>query len=376
MNVHRNIADVAIVGGGVIGLLTAYRLAQSGATVTLFERDQPGQEASAAALGVLNPKATDSMPAAYTALEWASLQLYPALAAELRAATGLDVGLRNGGVLWAIGAAAEHAALDAWLDWQRTAGIPVAPLTAAQARELEPALNADTRAAVHFCAAQHVDNVLLCRALALAARQVGVQIRSGEPVVDIRVDGTRITGVQLSGGVHDCAAVILAAGSWSGGIPGLHIPVRPMKGQALAVRANVVIQHAIQRVDTYVVPRRDGRILIGATVEEAGFDTRVTVEAMQTLLAAGVQAVPALCDATIVDMWAGLRPRAGDDLPIIGPVAACEGLYLATGHFRNGILLAPITAQLMGEWLAGETPSVDVGRFSPDRFQQLTTPST
>jgi glycine oxidase len=371
MNTQPSGSDVAIIGGGVIGLLSAYRLAQAGFSATLFERGQPGQQASSAALGVLNPKAAEGVPAAYTALEWASLQLFSALADELFDAVGVDVGLHSGGVLHTALDEEQVAALDAAHDLQQQFGIPVKRLSVDRAREMEPALATETRSALRFTAAQNIDNVRLCAALAKAATQAGAHLQTGQPVMGIAREGDRVTGVQLLDRVHACDAIVVAAGSWSGDLTGLRVPVRPIKGQALTVDADLVLRQVLQCGSEYIVPRRDGGLMVGATVADVGFDQRVTVEAVQRLLANVVRGVPALRDAAIRTMWAGLRPAAVDNMPILGPVSACAGLYMATGHFRNGILLSPITAQLLTEWLTGNEPDLDLAPFTPDRFEDL-----
>lgn len=370
MTTTRESTDVIIIGGGVIGLSCAYRLARAGHAVALYERGQPGQEASRAALGVLNPKAAPNVPAAYTALEWASLQHFPALAEELLDATGMDIGLNGRGVLHALFDETTAAQLPTAQSHHAAAGIPTERLTAAEARERQPALDPGVRAALYFSAAQNVDNVRLCAALAKAAQQAGAQIYPGQPVQGVEQAGGRVTGVRLRGETRSCGSVIVAAGSWSGFLDGPPLPVEPVKGQALTVDSPLVLGEVLQCDDTYIVPRRDGGLMIGASVEHAGFDQRVTVGAVSALLARAAQGVPTLTDASIRHMWAGLRPRAADDLPVLGPVSRCAGLHMATGHFRNGILLAPITAHLMTEWLGGEAPDMDVTLFSPDRWAE------
>jgi glycine oxidase len=241
-------------------------------------------------------------------------------------------------------------------------------LTAPEARRLEPALGPQIRGALHFSAARQVDNVRLCAALTLAAGQAGATIHRGQAVAGLVRPGERVTGARAGNQVYHAPWVVLAAGSWSGLLEGLSLPVRPAKGQALALEAPFVISCVLHHAAGYIAPRRDGRLLVGATVEEAGFDQRSTVEGIHYLLDWVIHFIPALKEAAIRQTWAGLRPRAADDLPILGPMAGYEGLIVATGHFRNGILLAPITAQLVAGWVAGRTPELDVAPFSPDRF--------
>ena len=362
--------DVIVVGGGVIGLLSAWRMAQAGLAVTLYERGKPGAESSAAALGVLSVEAAEHRPAEYVQFQRASLALYPALADELRAYTGIDVELRTEGMIYTAYDEAEAALLEPLLAEQQAAGVAVTRLTEQEARTLEPALSEQLRAALFFKATAQVDNVRLCTALALAAARAGVQIHVGQPVTRVLREGGRVSGVQVGQFIHRAAKVVIAAGSWSGSIEGLALPVRPVKGQALSLEAPVIIFHIIHHAGGYVTPRRDGRLLLGATVEEAGFDKRSTAGAAHGLLSEAIRAVPALSRAAIRETWAGLRPAAADEMPVLGPVPGAQGLIVATGHFRNGILLAPVTAKLVSDWACGHKPElgIDLRRFSPERF--------
>jgi glycine oxidase len=363
-------SDVIIIGGGVIGLASAWRLAQAGLGVRLFEKGRPGAEASSAALGVLLAEGSSGsrVENTWAALTQASLELYPAVAAQLHDQTGVDVELRDEGVLDIALDSSELAALQEELAFQQAAGIPVTFLTSQEVRQLEPALGPQVRGGLHFSAARQVDNVRLCTALTLAARQAGVAFHSGEAVTGLIRQKDRVAGVRAGAQAYSADRVVVAAGSWSGMIEGLSLPVRPAKGQALALEAPFVISHVLQSSTGYIAPRRDGRLLIGATVEEAGFDKRSTAEGVRQLLDQAIHFLPALKGATLRQTWAGLRPRAGDDLPILGPMAGYEGLIIATGHFRKGILLAPITAQLVVAWVTGIIPALDVAPFSPDRF--------
>ncbi len=362
-------SDVIVVGGGVIGLMAAWRLAQTGLSVELFEKGKPGVESSSAALGVLSPHATSERPSDFLKLAQASLALYPALAAELREQSGVDVELRDEGMLHVALDDGELEALDEQYHVEQATGVPVKLLSAREARELEPAFGARVRGALHYTATLQVDNVRLCNALALAATHARVKIHAGQMVTRVIRDGHHVSGVQVGSERQHAQWVVIAAGCWSGAIEGISLPVRPAKGQAISLEAPFVISHILDSAAGYIVPRRDGRLLVGATVEDVGFDKRVTVEAVQELLAGVMRVIPALKDANISNLWAGLRPCSADGLPLLGPISDCEGLIAATGHFRNGILLAPITAQLVTAWVAGKQPSVDVQTFSPDRFE-------
>jgi glycine oxidase len=362
--------DVIVIGGGVIGLLSAWRMAQAGLSVTLFERGKPGAESSAAALGVLSPQAAEYRPAEYVQLQQASLALFPALADELRTYTGVDVELRTEGMLYAAFDDAEAEQLGAMQAAQHASGVAVKRLSVQETHDLEPALSEQLRAGLFFTATAQVDNIRLCSALALAAARAGVQIRAGQAVARVLHEGSRVTGVQVGQFIHRAGVVVVAAGSWSGGIEGLAFPVRPLKGQALALEARVIIFHIIEHAGGFVTPRRDGRLLVGATVEDAGFDKRPTAGATLELLAGAIRAMPGLSRATIRETWAGLRPATADEMPMLGPVVGADGLIAATGHYRSGILLAPLTAQLVTAWASGRPSAVgiDMRRFSPERF--------
>lgn len=360
-------ADVIVVGGGVIGLLAAWRLAQAGRAVTLFDKGQPGAESSAAALGVLAPHAGEYTPE-WLALAQAGLKLFPALADELRSLTGLDIELSQGGSLLAALDEAEWRDLHEEVRLQNAAGVPAALLSAEEARQLEPGLAhaPELRGALHFTEARQVDNVRLCSALVLACQLAGVTIRAGCEVTQLARVGGRVTGVWANGEKYAAAHIVIANGGWAQALTGL--PIRPAKGQALALAAPFTLKVILDGAGVYLVPRRDGRLIVGATVEEAGFDKRPTAEDARYLLTQAIHFLPRLKSATVLSQWAGLRPRAADDLPVLGPLPDDDKVLVATGHFRNGILLAPITAQWISEWVSGQTPNMDVQTFSPSRF--------
>lgn len=366
----QNTSDIIIIGGGVIGLMAAWQLAKRGLQVTLFEKDRPGQEASSAALGILLPGlpsghiATDR----YATLTHISLELYPELAADLLTETGVDIELREEGVLDVAINEAELTQFAEISQLCRRANIPVATFSPADTLALAPQLNPEIKGGLLFKSAKQVENRRLCTALTLAARQAGARLHNGRVVSEFIKDRNCVTGVMVNGEAYTAAKVILAAGSWSGQVQGFSVPVRPTKGQALALEAPFVLHYTIHSEAGYVAPRRDGRILIGATVEEAGFDKRSTVAGVFSLLERAMSLFPALREATILETWAGLRPRAIDDWPVLGPVVGYEGLIAATGHFKNGILLAPATAQLLIDWATDQTPEIDVACFSPNRF--------
>ena len=368
MSTQSHHSEITIIGGGVVGLSCAWRLAQAGHVVTLFERGEPGQESSRAALGVLNPSTSGQTPFPYIHLSQASLALFPALVEELKQEIGMEVGLREEGVLLVALDDTEAAKLEEEMTHHRDAGIPVEYVSAATLRQIEPSVSAQARGAIYFTSAMRVDNIRLCHALALAAQKAGVNMVTGALVNGVNVENGRVTGVQVSGRVQRAQKVIVAAGYWSGTIAGVAAAVRPIKGQGLLLKPDFAVSHVLESFAGYVTPGRDGHLLIGATVEDIGYDQRVTAAAMQQLLSDAMRLVPKLQNAALVHTWAGLRPRSADGLPILGPVRGKEGLFMATAHYRNGILLAPITAQLIGDWVVGRSPQLDVTPFAADRF--------
>lgn len=364
-------SDVIIIGGGVIGLMSAWQLAKAGLAVTLYERGKPGAEASSAALGLLLPGVTTgSRPEDdYAILGQASLALYSDVANSLLVETGLDIELRDEGTLEVAYDASDLAILQQMHRLYTADGIETALLSVEQTQTLEPGISNDIVGALYLTTAKLVDNARLGKVLTLAATQAGVTVNNGHPVTGLHIVGDRVDGVIVGGQTITAGHVVLAAGSWSGLIEGVSVPVRPAKGQALSVEAPILVQRSVTAGHTFVVPRRDGRIIIGSTIEDVGFDKRSTVDGIQELLTHATRLMPKLGQATILQTWAGLRPRAIDDMPIIGPYSALKNLFVATGHFRNGILLAPITAQCVTHWVTEKSSMTDISAFSPNRFE-------
>ena len=366
-----SLPDVLVVGGGVIGCAIARRLALRGARVTLLERDEPGAHASWAAAGMLSPLAEADEPGPFLDLLLDSRALFPALADELARETGIGIAYRTEGTLLVALTAADEATLDRRHGWQAAAALPVERLGAAEALRLEPALAAETRGALLFPGDHQVDNRLLARALAAAASAAGAELRVGTEVKRVIVEGGRAAGVATAGGGRlGAGAVVVAAGSWAGAIEGLPrpLPVFPVHGQLLALGAvPPPFRHVVHSPRVYLVPRAGGRVIAGATVERVGFEKAVTAGGMLSLLAPALEVVPALRDAPLVESWSGLRPGSPDGLPILGPDPEVPGLFHATGHYRNGILLAPVTADLLAEAVLG-APSPRLAPFSLARF--------
>lgn len=363
---------VVVIGGGVIGCAIARLLAREGAAVTVVERGEPGGEASWAAAGMLAPLAEAERDGPFLSLLRRSASLYTGFAAELREETGVDVRYRTEGTLIAALTDADERELEERARWQGAAGLPVERLSGAELRALEPAISEAARWGLRFAADRQVDNRELGRALWKAAEKAGAAFRLGAEATGIGRDRSRVTGVELAGGERiEADRVVVAGGAWAGRLAGLprRLPVVPVHGQLLALRTSPpLLSHVVDSPRAYLVPRSDGRIIAGTTVEERGFDKAVTAEGILRILSGAVELVPALARAPVVESWSGLRPGTPDQRPVLGPDPEVEGLHYATGHFRNGILLAPITAELIASSVLDGTRDAELAPFRVDRF--------
>ena len=362
--------DVAIAGGGLIGGTIAFELARAGLQVALFDRQQPGEGSSWAAAGILSPAPENAGMISTVPLGRASLQLYPEFVATVEEISGQSVGFRARGTLEALFSADAQEKLSTIIALHHGLGLKAEPVSADDAREMEPALSPEVEAAVFRPEEACVDNRALTKAVLAAAEGSCVKIFAGSNVQSITKDGGRCAGLTVDGEKIQSCWTVIAAGCCSAEIEGAadYAPVRPAKGQMIALRAaSLSIERVLWSDDVYLVPRNDGRILAGATVEYVGFEKNVTAGGLQKILTAALQLAPALADAQLEETWAGLRPDAPDHLPIIGPTDL-DGLLIATGHFRSGILLAPITAQLISECITTQNVRLDWARFSPMRF--------
>jgi glycine oxidase len=346
----RSKPGVTIIGAGVIGLGVAWRLAQRGAAVTVFDRAGAGQGATHAAAGMLAACAeAEPGEQALVAIGRLSQSLWPGFAAELEQASGLSVDLRREGTLVVALTADDQNRLRHQLAFQQGLGLPLEWISAAEVRRREPHLAPAVAGAVWSAEDHQVDNRKLATALRVAAERAGATVREHTPVERIIVANGRASGIALADGSEIPAdVVILAAGAWSRGVaglpPALRPPVRPVKGQMIALAMQTaLISHVVWAPGVYLVPRNDGRLLLGATVEERGFDSMLTAGGVLSLLEAAWRVLPAIEELPVAEMWVGHRPGSRDDAPILGP-GPVEGLVYATGHHRNGILLAPVTA--------------------------------
>jgi glycine oxidase len=370
---QQSAADVVVVGGGVIGLGIAWRAALAGMTVTVVD-EAPGRGASWAAAGMLAPVTEvhyGERP--LLALNLAAAARWPSFAAEVEEASGQPVGYRPGGTLAVARDADDNAALEDLYQFQLRCGLEVERLRSRECRQLEPGLAPSIRGGVLAAGDHQVDNRALVEALLVACQRSGVRLVSGR-VAELSVDGDRVTGVVAGGERVPSGVVVLAAGCWSGGVGGLAAealpPVRPVKGQLLYLRGPAgqpLCSRNVRGLEVYVVPRGDGRVVVGATVEEQGFDTTMTAGAVHDLLRAALELLPDAAELELAETVVGLRPGSPDNAPMLGP-AGPDGLVVATGHYRNGILLTPVTADAIAELLAtGRVPEA-IAPFGPGRF--------
>jgi glycine oxidase len=363
-------SDIAIVGAGVIGLASACELRKRGADVTVFERDEAGHAASWAAAGMLAPYSEALGDAALETLCLASLERYPAFVAELAERSSVDAYLRLDGTIHLAFDETDEARLEAL-----AAAVRTAPrmLSRAELLEMEPMVSKHAIAGLSIEGEGHVDNRRLGRALLAAALAAGVRVEERAGDIAVESDARRILGLRTARGFRPARIVVNATGAWAGGLPGVAVavPVTPKKGQmaALAVPRGFA-RRLVWTPDVYLVPRADGRLLIGATVEDAGFDQRVTAEGVATLLAAALRAAPSLGSFALSETWAGLRPASADGRPFIGATSV-EGYFVASGHYRNGILLTPVTAELLADAIEGRPPKIDAAPFDPRRTEQI-----
>lgn len=369
---------IIIIGGGINGLAIAWRLAEAGRSVDVYDAGAigPGTRGATWASGGMLAANVEAEPGeeALTALCLDSQQRWPAFREQLEAASGISVGYRDEGIMVIATNRDETAALRHHYDYQVGLGLTLEWLTAADARRREPHLGRNVTAAVYSPNDHQAENRDVLRALAVAAERAGARLHPHMPVDALETAGGRATGVRIAGEVRPAAAVVLAAGAWCGSIAGVPAeakpPVRPLKGQMLAVQmdpAAPILTHVVWAPTTYLIPRLDGRLLIGATVEERGFDDSITAGGLLTLLDRAWRALPTIEELPIVETWAGFRPTSRDDAPIFGPTPV-DGLFLATGHHRNGILLAPMTADAVSAAVLGQDMPDLARPFTIHRF--------
>ena len=362
--------EVIIAGGGLIGGAIALELALAGLRVAIFEKGDPGREASWASAGILSPAPENPATIPLVPLGKASMALYPDFISRVEEISGQDVGFRAQGTLEALFSRDTARELSTHVALHHGWGLRAEAISAEDARELEPALSPELEAAVLRPDEASVDNRSLTHAVLEAAKKSGVEIFAQREVQGIWREKQRCTGLLLTNEKVSAVWTVIAAGSFSANIAGVntYAPVRPAKGQMISLRTErAKIERVLWSDKIYLVPRNDGRILAGATVEYVGFDKNVTAGGLEKIISGALELAPDLAHARVEETWAGLRPDSPDHLPILGPTDI-DGLLIATGHFRSGILLTPITARLIREWVTQQSASVDWERFSPLRY--------
>jgi glycine oxidase len=359
---------IIVIGGGIIGCSIARELAGAGCRVTLLERERVGSEASTAAAGILCPQLEAEAPSPLLDLGLASLAAYAQFAEAVRRETGIDPELDTGGTLVPDMTRDDVAASERIFRWQHEAKLPVERLSAKEIAGLEDQLSGGILGGIFFPKTGRVNPSALTRALALSARARGVEIREGCPVVSLLSSQARVTGAVLSGGETLLSdTIVLAAGAWSSALtPMIRIQVVPVRGQMLVFETHrPPRRHVLVTPRAYLVSRRNGTVLVGSTTEMVGFQKGVTPKSMMKLIASALALDPTLESANFSGAWSGLRPGTSDGLPLMGPVS--PGLVAATGHYRNGIVLAPITAALITEWILTGKTGRSLEPFSPLR---------
>ncbi|MFI8482570.1 glycine oxidase ThiO [Pseudomonas sp. NPDC078700] len=354
-----------VVGGGVIGLLSALNLARH-CDVVLLESAAVGTEASWAGGGIVSPLYPWRYSDAVTALAQWSQDFYPGLGEQLFAATGIDPEVHSTGLYWL-----DLDDEDAALAWARSVHKNLKAVDITDVHAAVPALGMGYRRAIHMPDVANVRNPRLVKALRAALLQLpNVTLKEHSPVSGFIQKDKRVVGVQTATGAIMGDQVVLAAGAWSGELLkplGIELPVEPVKGQMILYKCEAdFLPSMVLAKGRYAIPRRDGHILIGSTLEHEGFDKTPTDVALASLKASAEELLPALADAEVVGHWAGLRPSSPEGIPFIGPVLGFEGLWLNCGHYRNGLVLAPASCQLLADLIQGETPIIDPAPYAPE----------
>lgn len=373
---------IVVIGGGCIGLGIAGELAADH-TVTVLERDDFGAGATRAAAGMLGPvMEVEFNEPELLELSLASHELYPEFVDRLESETDVSTGFRTEGTLGVAFDPPGAKELRRLLEYQRRLDLDVEEISVERCREMEPRISSYISMALYTASDYQIDNRRFLQALRVRCERRGVTLRDQEAVERINVRNGSVTHLTTEADEVKADWFVLAAGAWTPRLPGLpepdRMPVRPVKGQALAVALSdpPEIQHVIRSPDVYCVPKDDGRMVIGSTMEEEGFDTRVTAGAMLDLLHRAYELLPFVYERELLETWAGLRPASRDLRPILGPSACTDNLAFATGHFRNGILLTPITVQLMGQWMSDESVPEAMEPLLPTRFQEASDGAT
>jgi len=369
-------AEVVIAGGGVIGLAVARALAVRGIKdIVVIERGTLGAEASSAAAGMLAPQAEADSGDEFFNLCCRSRDMYAHFAEALYEESGVDIELDTTGTLYLAFTEHDRKEIEHRYCWQTDARLSVDKLSANDLHQLEPCISEQVIAGLRFPLDIQVENRRLLSALATSNARAGVKLVTGTSVQSVHIERAQVKGVETSQGSISTDTVVLAGGAWTSfigssdqGFP--KITIEPVRGQMLSFECSPrIARHVIYSPRGYIVPRRDGRLLAGSTTEHAGFDKSVTAGAVHSVLSHALEISPTISNLPLVDLWAGLRPRSLDDLPVLGPCAAVSGLVYATGHYRNGILLAPLTGDLIASAIGDNVISPLLEGFVPDRFE-------
>jgi glycine oxidase len=359
--------DCIVVGGGLLGLLTARALTRIGAKVLLLERGETGRESSWAGGGIVSPLIPWDYPDAVSVLVSRSQQDYPVLARELAEETGIDVEWLPCGLLMA--GFAINASIESWAARHR---CRLQVLDGAQTKALEPALADGFASSILLPEVGQVRNPRLCKALRRSLDQQGVVIHENRPVAGVIAGGGAVRGVKTAAGEFHADRVVIAAGAWSAELlreTGLHLPVSPVRGQMIQFEAHPgFLKRIVLHQDHYLIPRSDGLILAGSTLEYAGFDKKITPEARDELTRAATALVPALSDCALVRQWAGLRPGSPDGVPFIAEHPSIKGLFVNTGHFRNGVVMAPASVRVLLERMRMLPGFTDPAPYAIDKY--------
>lgn len=363
--------DVAVIGGGIAGCATAYYLARGGAKVVLLERTRVADGATGASAGMLAPLCEAKKAGPFLRLVVDALKDYEAAVRDVESASGVSCGFSRRAILRVAFTAADEEHYAHALDLYNISGLPYRRVSGDEAREIEPALSEAAVSAIYSPDEGNVVPVQLAQSFRYAGRALGVDVREGAEVLGFEEISGRIAAAALGGAKVEAERFVVAAGSWASRFaPQLktRIPIFPVRGQIVAVKGlPVLVKHVIYSTDGYCVPWPDGRMLCGSTTEEAGYDSRTTVDGIAQVIAKGRRMIPSVAGAEVDAVWAGLRPGSEDQLPLLGPVPGRDNVWLCTGHYRNGILIGPYTARLVAESMAGSMRP-ELEPFSPGRF--------
>lgn len=366
-----------IVGGGIIGGAVAWRLAQDGVAVKVFERGRLGQEASWAAAGLIGPQVEAQEPGTFFDLCMAGKNAFDAIVERLTHESGIDPEYDEPGALYVAFEEESAARLKSRARWQRELGAQVEELTPAQALQFAPALSPDIIFALHLPTNRRTENRKLTMAYIRAAQRAGAVFQESTRVAEILSRGGRVIGVRFDdGSMEESDVVIDAAGAWAGEIRGLEadqLRFYPVRGQIICFEGPPgLLGPSLFSPDGILVPRRDGRLIAGSIFEDAGFNKSVTLAGIATITSAVAAMVPGLRGAAFRETWAGLRPASDDLMPVLGESPSVAGVFYAAGHFRSGILLSALTGQVIADLVSGRKPAIDLTAFSPARFKNGT----